>query len=305
MNAFSPIDPRLIDAPLDPRLLTDGHSGYPLKMQAQDTIDVVREACGEAAREFPQAMWIEPKDWAKKAKENDELHTWGMNYLDRYTDQSPTHECTTHSLRANAEAARNRQRGIIFQEGPKNGYRYPDSALGGSVWLSCLSIYAEANPGKWGGANVRQVLEIACRRGFLPDKIQPRDYKFKHDLQGTTGNGNNNQSTGSWPSVASFPSGWQETAKHFKPLEVVFPESWEQAVCMVLHGVLVSVGRSGHAIPWAMLQFTGDSLKAAAYPDSYNVTRYDSLSTIKSAWRGAFGIVTMTTPDDWDNPAGV
>jgi hypothetical protein len=295
---FSPIDPSLIDVILpDP-------SGYPVEREAADTPDVLKEACGEAAREFPKDLWIEPKDWADRARDNDKYHTWGMNYLDRYTNQTPTHECTTHSLRANLEAARNRQRGIIYADGPKANFRYEESAKG-SVWLSPLSVYSEANPGQWGGANVRQVLEIACRRGMLPEKIQPKEYGFKHALQGTTGKGGKNQSSGPWVRLSGFPEGWQETAKHFKPIEVIFPESWEQAVCLVLHGMLVSVGRNGHAIPWAHAAFSGDDLSGLDYPDSYDLTRRDSLSTVKRAWSGAFAVATVACPDDWNNPAGI
>jgi hypothetical protein len=301
IDSFSRIDPALIDAPLDPALLTDGHPGYTPKMEAEDTTDAVRSVCGAAARDFPPEMWIEPRLWAEWGKKNDEYQTWGMNYLDRYTNQQPTHECTCHSLIRNFEAARNRQRGIKFPNGPKKGFRYPESSKG-SVWLSPLSVYNEANPGQWGGANVRQVLEIACKRGILPDKTQPFEYGFKHAVQGTTGSGNQNQSSGPWMSVRNMPAGWEETAKWFMPDEVIFPESWEQAVCLVLHGLLVSVGRNGHAIPWALWN---DAEQAMAYPDSYDVTRYDSLSTVKRAWQGAFAIRTVTAPDDWMNPVGV
>jgi len=299
MNSFDQVDPKLIDAQtLAPR---DGHHGYTEAMKAGDTIDALRSCCGAATRDFPKELWVEPKDWEAKARENDENKTWALNYIDRFTNQSPTHECTCHSLTRNAEGARNRHRGVIFEGGPKADYRYAESATSGSVWLSPLSVYSEANPGQWGGANVREVLEIACRRGFLPEKIQPRDYGFKHDLVGTTGEGNNNQSHGPWVRLSNFPEGWQETAKWFKPLEVVFPESWEQAVCLVLNGVLVSVGRNGHAIPWAQWN---PQEQVMAYPDSYDVTRYDSLRTVKSAWQGSFAIVSMTTPDSWDKPAG-
>lgn len=304
MNSFAPIDSKLIDSQPPAAEMTDGHCGYTDEQKAGDTRDVLMQVCGVAAREFPKSMWIEPNKWAEKARENDELNTWGMNYLDRYTNQSPTHECTCHSLRANFEAARNRQRGIIYPDGPKADYRYDESKKG-SVWVSPLSVYSEANPGQWGGANVREVLEIACRRGFLPEKIQPHEYGFKHTLQGTTGKGGKNQSSGSWPRLSSFEAGLAETGKTLKPLEVIFADMWEQAVCIVLHSLLNSVGRSGHAVPWAQLIFEGDNLKAAAYPDSYDVTRYDSLSTIKSAWRGSFAIATVTAPDDWNNPAGI
>jgi HAMP domain-containing protein len=98
-----------------------------------------------------------------------------------------------------------------------------------------------------------------------------------------------------------FPEGWQETAAHFKPLEVIFPTSWRQAVCLVLHGYAVGVGRSGHAIPWSMWNAVQ---RVMAYVDSYDVIRYDSLGTVQSAWQGAFAISTTTVPDDWNKPCG-
>ena len=297
MNSFAAIDPKLIDVVLPE------HDGYPDELAAEDTRDNLMCAAGETSRAFPDSLWIEPEDWADKASENDKHHTWPMNYVDRYTNQDPTHECTCHSLTRCMEGARNRQLGIIFPEGPKKNYRYDESQEYGSVWLSPLSIYSEANPNIRGGANVRQVMEIAVRRGALPDKIQPRDYGFEHTLIGTQGRGNSNQSRGDWVKLSRFPDGWEKTAALFKPQEVIFPESWEQAVCLVLHGMLVGVGRSGHAIPWGQLIFDGKNLKSAAYPDSYDLTRYDSLRTIKSAWRGSFAIASMTAPDNWETPA--
>jgi hypothetical protein len=295
VKSFERVDPRLIDYVL-PK-----HDGYPAKLAVGDTPDVLRDVCGAASREFPKHLWIEPNLWAEKAKENDELHTWPMNYIDRYTNQSPTHECTCHSLSRAAEGARNRQRGILFPEGPKKGFRYEESEKFDSVWLSPLSVYSEANPQMWGGAGIRQVLEIAVRRGFLPETVQPKDYKFKHAIHGTTGAGGLNQASGRWIRVSNFPAGWQDTAKWFRPQEVIFPDSWEQAVCLVLHGYFVCVGRNGHAIPWGLWNPVS---KVMAYPDSYDVTRYDSLSTVKRAWQGSFAIASMTTPDDWRFPAG-
>lgn len=295
MNSFAPINPALIDVVLDQP------SGYPDHLAAEDTPDALRDACGSASRAFPKALWIEPKDWADKARDNDKYKTWGINYLDRFTNQKPTHECTCHSLRANFEAARNRHRAIIFPEGPVKGQRYQESASSGSVWVSPLSVYAEANPGQWGGANVRQVLEIACRRGMLPEKIQPHEYNFKHSLQGTTGEGNANQSRGNWIRLRDFPQGWESTAACFKPLEVVFPESYEQAVCLVLGGHIVSVGRNQHAVPWG---FWNTAKRMMGYTDSYDIVRYDSEGTAQYAWQGSFSIITTNTPDDWKNPAG-
>lgn len=296
MSSFTPVDPSLIDVPMPE------HDGYPAHLAVEDTQDNLRQACGSASRDFPKALWIDPNDWADKARDNDKYGTWPMNYVSRYTVQADTHECTCHSLSRCFEGARNRQRGVIFKDGPKKGFRYPESAEYGDVWVSPISVYAEANPQQWGGANVRQVMEIACRRGMLPETMQPRDYKFKHAIHGTCGRGNNNQSSGPWVPLARFPDGWKDTAKHFRPLEVIFPDSWEQAVCLVLHGLLVGVGRNGHAIPWAKWNVASQVME---YPDSYDVTRADSLGTVKSAWQGAFSIATVTSPDDWLNPAGV
>lgn len=294
MNTFTAIDPSLIDV-----VLPD-HDGYPDDIAAGDTRDVLWDVCGSASREFPDALWIEPKDWADKARDNDKYKTWPINYMDRFTNQNPTHECTCHALSRLAEGCRNRQRGIIFPEGPKKDQRYEES-VNGSVWLSPLSVYAEANPGQWGGAGCRQVLEIACRRGFLPEKIQPRDYGLKHMLHGTAGQGNSNQSSGPFTRVGNFPDGWESTAAWFKPLEVIFPDTWEQGVCLVLHGLGVEVGRSGHAIPYA---FWNPNEQAMGYVDSYDIVRYDSRRTVQSAMRGAFAIASMTVPDDWMKPGG-
>ena len=167
--------------------------------------------------------------------------------------------------------------------------------------MSALSAYIEANPGQWGGANVQQVLEIAVRRGLLPDKIQPKPYKFKHSLHGTCGAGRINQSSGPWVKLSQLPEGWEETASHFKPLEVVFPSSFEQAMCLLLNSRLVSVGRDGHAVPWGGIDFDNDLVP---YADSYDVIRFDSMKRAKSAWRGSFSIISTTAPDDWNNPAG-
>lgn len=292
INSFAPINPALIDVVLP-------ESGYPSHLAAGDTRDVLVSAAGPTSREFPRELWIEPKDWPDKAHENDTNKTWPINFIDRYTNQNPTHECTCHSLSRAAEGARNRQRGLTFADGPKKDFRYDHSKLG-IVWLSPLSIYAEANPGQWGGASIRGVMEIAVRRGFLPEKIQPAAYGFKHDLQGTAGGGNTNQASGPFVRVSGFPSGWEATAKMFRPQQIIFPSSWEEAVCLVLHGRFVCVGRSGHAIPWGIYN---TSTGVMGYPDSYDVTRYDSAGTVRSAWNGSFAIDTMTVPDDWMQPA--
>lgn len=303
MNSFAPIDPALVDNPSpEIALAPDGHTGYPDILRAGDTLDVLKDCCGAASRDFPAALWIEPNDWADKARDNDKYKTWGVNYIDRFTHQGNSHECTCHALTRAAEACRNRQRGIIFPDGPVKDRRYEESQEG-SVWLSPLSIYAEANPGQWGGAGCRQVLEIACRRGFLPEKVQPREYNFKHTLQGTAGGTNAmNQSNGPWVRLSNFPAAWEETAKWLMPEEVILTSDWEQAVCLLLAGLVLEYGRGGHAVPPSFWNVTNSS---AGYVDSYNRVLYDSLGTFKGAVRsGTFAIASMRMPDDWMNPGG-
>jgi hypothetical protein len=302
MNSFTPINPALVDTPQP-----DG--GYPADKAAEDTPDVLRDVCGSALRSFQRSWWIPANERADRARFNDENNLWGMNRLDRFTMQDPTHECTCHMLRAQAEAARNKMRGVTFGDGPKKDHRYPESTDYGSVWLSAKSIYDQVNPKtrnnpqQRGGASCRQVLEVALRTGFLPDKIQPHDYGFKHYWPGTSGRGNNNQSSGPYSSKADFPDAWEETAKLLMPKEVIITTDWEEALCLLLHGCVLGYGRNGHAVPPAGWNVASNVIP---YPDSYNVIRYDSINAFRNACRsGVHCIVSFSKPADWKKPAGV
>lgn len=297
------INPALVDVVLP------FESGYSARLQSEDTRDQLCAAVEEAGAsvvEFPKHLWIDPKDWADKARENDKNRTWPIDFIDRFTNQGSgnggysTHECTSHAFRACFEAAWNRQRHIALGP-PVPNKRLDTSATSASVWISCLSVYGRVNPSQWGGANVREILRNAAKYGVLPDKIQPRDYGFKHALQGTCGAGGINQSRGDWVAVRDFPEGCEETSKHFRPLEYCFPEEWEHNVCLVLHGIGVAVGRSGHSVPH--MKWLVDEQKMQ-YPDSYDVFRYDSIGSVKATVGGSYAILSTTTPDDWNLPAG-
>ena len=302
-----PIPGYLIDTHEPVFNLPDGHCGYTEAQQKADTPLAMRDAVGDAVRDFPASMWIEAKDRPAKAEENDANRTWAMNYVSGFTNQGgggggySTHECTCHDLIQNFRIARNRQRAMKYLEGPKKDFRYPQSAMG-DVFFSPLSVYAEANPGQWGGAGCIQVLNIACKRGILPDNTQPAEYKFKHTLQGTCGKGGINQSRGPWVSLSEFPDGYLETAKLFKPEAVCVTTDWEEALCLLLHGFKCSYGRSGHAVGPAMWNHASNSYP---YPDSYDVIRVDSFSTFKSAVSGgAYFILSVPAPDNWLDPSG-
>lgn len=294
INTASHIPTALVD------VFPSVHDGYPDAKAKGDTLEALIDCCGGASRDFPDSFWIEPKDWKERAQQNDENKTWAINHVDRYTHQDPTHECTSHSFTRLFEAARNKARGIIFPDGPKKDFRYAESAEFDSVWFSPMSVYNEANPGIWGGAGIREILEIACRRGILPDKIQPREYNFKHTLTGTMGRGNNNQSHGAWVPVKEMPEGWEETSQLFMPDAVIFPRSYEETICIILNGYGVGGGRKGHAIPWL---FWNHVDKAVGYADSYDRTLFDSERTMKSAWQGSYAVISTKSSDNWETPA--
>lgn len=294
------IDPKLIDV----TLLEE--TGYPDEMAGEDTADVLRSAALESGIQvvpFPKHFYIPRKDWLEVANMAKQNRTRAIDFLDRFTNQNPSHECVAHAAQAVNAMARERQRRIALGP-PEPHIINPLSAKAGSVWLSPLSVYAEANPRRYGGSNVRQVLEIAGRRGFLPDKKQPRDYGFKHTLIGTSGQGNETQSGGQWVSLDNFPDGWEETAKWFRPLEVIFPETFEEMICLLLGGpegmgLAIATGGRGHSIPYA---FVLPDEELIGYPDSYDIIRYDSFRNVRMG--GMYAVLSTVTPDSWDKPAG-
>jgi hypothetical protein len=266
-------DQQLVDyVPAEP-------TGYPDEWAARDTSEAYAGLGGMI--DFPDHLWIEERDWKDVARQNDQYGTWPDDYRSRYTNQTPTHECTTHALVQNTEIAQCRQ--LVDKSKV--------------VWLSPLSIYAEANPRRWGGSTMQRTLGIARDRGFLPDHDGPdgedtqRD-KFDATLHCTSGNVDYS-SNGPWVSVDRFPNGWRETAKRFRPLEYVNVREWRQIICLLLNGYAVSVGRSGHAIPYTKIVWRGGRLHAQ-YADSYVIDRYDSLSMIKSAVGGAYSVFSVT-----------
>jgi hypothetical protein len=263
---------------------TPPDSGYPDILAARDTPENLSLM---GARDFPDSLWIEPKDWMDVARERDKYETWPMNFRNRFTNQNPTHECTCHALTQCFESTYN------SQQGSKD---HP-------VLVSQISIYAEANPRQWGGAGCQQVLGISMRRGFLPEPIKGQDKLFKHTLHGTVGKGNSDNSSGPWVPLSRFPDGWQDTAMHLRPLEIINPKSWEELVCCILQGRAVGVGRSGHSIPYMQVVWRDGKLYIA-YSDSYDIIRYDSLNMIRSAVGGSYVIWSTTTPADWSRPAG-
>ena len=110
-------------------------TGYPMNMSAQDTPENLA-MLGPAVRDFPDSLWIEPKDYKDVARDNDKYKLWGEDVKNRFTNQHATHECTSHALIQVGEVAWNQQR----------------KGKGDPVLFSQISVYAEANPRQWGEA---------------------------------------------------------------------------------------------------------------------------------------------------------
>lgn len=257
-----------------------------------DTEDTVETFSAAGVIDFPDSYWIDPKDWEDKARENDKYGTWAEDYSNRFTNQSPTHECTCMALLQCCEIAWNRQRGS------------KDDA----VWFSALGTYEEANPRIRGGASVRGVLKLAMARGMVPEHDGPagpgtQQSKFKFTRCGTMGKGNATQSHGPWLPYKDYPAGHRDTSRHFRPLEIINVASWEQHFCLLLNGLAVGNGRSGHSIPHVRA-VKRDGKWFSKYKDSYDLFRYDSISMVRSGVGAAYCIASMTRPDDWKRPAG-
>lgn len=265
--------------------------GYPDELAKEDTVETFAAA---GFIDFPDKYWIEPSQWEEWARENDKYNTWADDFSNRFTNQSPTHECTCHSLIQCAEIIWNKQRGIVG----------PDS-----VFFSALGTYEEANPRQRGGASIRGVLTLAMQRGLVPEHSGPagpntQADKFKFTRTGTAGRGNATQSSGAWLPYSKYPAGHKDTSRHFMPLEIINIRSWEQHFCLLLRGLPIGNGRSGHAIPHVKAVKRGNEW-FSQYKDSYDVYRYDSIRMVKSGVGSSFCIASMTTPDEWKNPAGM
>ncbi len=97
-------------------VVLDDETGYPEELSRQDTPDVLRCAAADAGVTvvpLPSHFAIPRKDWLEVQKLGEKNRTRPIDFLDRFTNQSPTHECTSHGGQAVFTMARNRQRRIV------------------------------------------------------------------------------------------------------------------------------------------------------------------------------------------------
>ena len=135
--------------------------------------------------------------------------------------------------------------------------------------------------------------------GLIPDHDGPAGHNsqkdiFSHTLHETSGRTEDWWPTSGWVNPRQLPEGWEDTAKHFKALEVYTIPSEEAHASALLRGWAVTNGRQGHSI--CHVKLVKDSGRyLSRYKDSYGPGsfRYDSMRL----WGGGFAIRSMTTPD--------
>jgi len=234
------------------------------------------------AKRFPESLLIDRSEWDDRIAELDKQKQWAEDYSGRFTAQADSHECVAHASCQNAMIAWNRQ---------YNGMEH-------DVWFSPLALYTRVTNGRqWGGSNVIDTMYEMIEHGLLPDHDGPggnnaQQKKFKHTLHETSGRSESYWPTSGWIKPSQLPDGWEETARHFKALEVYTVPDRAAHASALLRGWCVTNVRTGHSIPHVRLVKDGGRY-LSKYKDSYRVYRYDS----ERMWGGGFVIRSMTM---WD-----
>jgi hypothetical protein len=273
------INPALID-------ITHQYDGMNPEGYSED------ELFAAGATRFPDYLRIPRKDWDEWINNNDKNRTAPINYSARYTHQGNSHECVCHATTQSFEIAYNRQFAST---------KY-------AVYGSPLALYTRITGGRqWGGSNVMDALREMMANGMIPEYDGAEwmggklgQYKhFKHTVHQTSGRSESHWPTKGWITPSRLPEGWKQTARHFRVLEAWTIPDAEAHASALLRGLCVVNGRQGHSIPHVQL-VKSNGRYYSKYRDSYNEDRYDS----ESLWGGGFAIVSVTIPQERENPAG-
>lgn len=250
------------------------------------------ELFAAGATPFPDWMRIPRSDWDDWINENDKHESAALDFSARHTHQGQSHECVCHASVQAFEMVYNAQVGGIHR----------------AFYGSPLALYTLITGGRqFGGSNVMDALRMMMSRGILPEHDGPewlggkggQAKFFKHTVHQTSGRSEPHWPTKGWITPSQLPSGYEETAKHFRVLEAFTIPDREAHASMLLRRRPIVNGRNGHSIPHAKL-VKSNGRYLSKYRDSYNVDRFDS----ESLWGGGYAIVAVTTPDDWTKPAG-
>ena len=231
--------------------------------------------------EFPAALIIPRGEWQQWITSNQAAGFSLTLYNDTLNYQAPEHSCVSNATETAVRVVRNRQLGLKHV-----------------VKLSPMSLYCRMNSHRWGGSNVFANLEESSARGILPEDTPQNKTRFGSQVA--------RQNAVYFPK-SDLPAGWQNTAKHFRPLKFFRVSTKEQFASALLRGFPVVNGRSGHSICHLEL-VCRDGRFLSKYADSYGTQRgdggylYDSEE--KWATSGAWCLLSVTMPDDPAHPAG-
>lgn len=122
------------------------------------------------------------------------------------------------------------------------------------VSLSGMSIYKRIGRSSGSGAMVDDGMD-AVIEGVLPADSAENKAKYKHT---------HNFRNFSTP----LPSGWLETARMFRGTSFVVARGIDEIASALINGYCGIVGRSGHCIPYVLLDFNGEK-PVACYANSW------------------------------------
>lgn len=274
------IDPKLIDVQFQP----DG-------MIEESPASMERALKGAGAKDFPDKLLIDRSEWDDRIREMEEQKAFAEHFSPRFTHQGNSHECVCHASTQAFECAYNRQLGN------KNPVRF-----------SPLSLYTRITGGRqWGGSMVSDALYELIENGHIPEYDGEewmgghlgQKERFRASLHLTSGRSESWWPTSGWVKPRDLPSGWEQTARHFRVLEAFWIPDRAAHFSALLRGMVVVNGRDGHSIPHMAVVKDGGSY-LSKYKDSYDVFRYDS----ERKTGGGYAIRAVTMPDDPNKPAG-
>lgn len=113
------------------------------------------------------------------------------------------------------------------------------------VQMSAISGYKQIGSSPNSGANIADALECGRDVGALPLDTPENRVRFGEHVMPHTGFRN------------AFPSGWKDTAKHFRFHEFFIIRNRNELFSALLRGFPVLVGRAGHSILYLDLVWDG------------------------------------------------
>ena len=232
-------------------------------------------------REFPRDLLLDKSTWPDRIRKREKAKHQMKNYSPYVVNQSPTSTCVYCSASSCLMARYNVQVGLKY-----------------AVILAPMSGYCFATRRASSGSTMWGAMEWTTETGLLPANVNGQDRYFKHVLQECK------------PFIQreDMPSGFRETAKHFKVLEWYAISSREEFGSAILQDMPVCYGRSGHSIMGEDLVIDSRGNVVLRYKDSYGTGRGDDgrLYDSQNKWStgGAWACASVTRPSDPRFPAG-